>query len=62
MEETLRVNFVHVSGKLMIAKVTDGLSRGLMTECVKSGKYMMLFLPQHLRSMVFTDNIQEWRN
>lgn len=45
MEHEMKIHFVHVSGKRMIAQGTDGLSRGQFTEGVMRGISMKSFIP-----------------
>ena len=45
MEHEMKIHFVHVSGKRMIAQGTDGLSRGQFTEGVMRGICMKSFIP-----------------
>ena len=62
MEGTLRIQVIHVDGTRMIAQGTGGLSRGLMTEGVMSGKEMMSFVTINLSAMQRSENITEWIN
>ena len=57
MEGTLRIQVISVVGTRMIAKVTYGLSRVLITEGVMSGEDMLSFVTLHLISMQRSDNL-----
>ena len=46
----------------MIAIGTDVLSRGMITEGVMSGEYLMSFLLIYLSVMKYSDNLLKWIN
>jgi hypothetical protein len=51
---------VHVSGKRMQAKGTDGASGGQLSEGVTNGQSIMSFMPLHLTAFDCSPKMKEW--
>jgi hypothetical protein len=56
----LLLHVVHVSGKIMIAQGTDGLSRADFSEGVMAGESMTSFVPLHLTCEERAPGMGEW--
>jgi hypothetical protein len=57
---TNRVCVCHVAGRHMIAQGTDGLSRGVLNECIMAGQPMTSFIPLHLNACNCSSDLLAW--
>ena len=53
-------HIIHVSGKIMIAQGTDGVSRGDLTEGVMSGKSMISQIPINSSAFERSSDLKDW--
>jgi hypothetical protein len=61
MHSGLMVHMIHVAGLRMISQGTDGLSRGISTEGVMTGKSLLSFVPLHLSALERQGpSLQDW--
>ena len=60
MNGHFKVVLIHISGKRMIAQGTDGLSRGVLSEGIMSGRSMLSFVPLHLDAFKVAPNLLLW--
>ena len=60
LNHSVKIHFIHVSGKRMIAQGTDGISRGNLLEGVMAGKQMIEFVPLNLTALERSPMLIEW--
>ncbi len=60
MQGQLKLYIIHIAGSRMIARGTDGLSRGDFTAGVMSGSPMLHFVPLHLCAHDRSSSILPW--
>lgn len=56
----LKINLIHVSGRMMIAQGSDGLTRGNLLEEVMVGENMLNFIPLHLTAIERSSSLLGW--
>ena len=56
----MKLHFIHVSGKRMIAQGSDGLSRGNLFEGVMAGKSMLEYIPLAQSALSSSIYLRDW--
>jgi hypothetical protein len=60
MLEGAKIVVSHVSGEMMNAQGTDGVSRGQLKEGLSSGQSMLSFVSFHLSAVQRSDDVEAW--